>query len=229
MLGIWLNAADGSGDRHLDAKRRARSRRDSLLRLGRRFFSHRFDSRGRERWAVLAAHRSAQGDPGGCACVHGRLRSERIGLSGISEFLIGRVLQGMGAGWIVGFCYVAIEASFPERLWPRVFAGAAAAWGVASIVGPLIGGMRLRSGEPVARRVLDVRDPRSHLRGCQRSSAERERSERSQRRWLGGRWLCSRCPLRFIAAANVTHGAYASSWSLHRGGQLWRSSHGARG
>ncbi len=52
---------------------------------------------------------------------------------GVAEFLIGRTLQGAGAGWIVGFCYVAIEATFPERLWARLFAAAAGAWGIASV------------------------------------------------------------------------------------------------
>ena len=60
------------------------------------------------------------------------------GLS-VGGFLIGRVLQGAGAGWIVGFCYVAIEASFPEWLWARLFAAAAGVWGIASIAGPLVG------------------------------------------------------------------------------------------
>lgn len=62
------------------------------------------------------------------------------GLS-VAGFLTGRVLQGAGAGWIVGFCYVAIEASFPEWLWARLFAAAAGAWGIASIAGPLVGGV----------------------------------------------------------------------------------------
>jgi MFS family permease len=61
--------------------------------------------------------------------------------SGVGGFLIGRALQGAGAGWIVGFCYVAIEATFPERLWARLFAAAAGAWGIASVVGPLVGGV----------------------------------------------------------------------------------------
>jgi MFS family permease len=60
---------------------------------------------------------------------------------GIGGFLIGRALQGAGAGWIVGFCYVAIEATFPQRLWARLFAAAAGAWGIASVVGPLVGGV----------------------------------------------------------------------------------------
>jgi MFS family permease len=60
---------------------------------------------------------------------------------GIGGFLVGRALQGAGAGWIVGFCYVAIEATFPERLWARLFAAAAGAWGIASVAGPLVGGV----------------------------------------------------------------------------------------
>jgi MFS family permease len=60
---------------------------------------------------------------------------------GVAGFLIGRALQGAGAGWIVGFCYVAIEATFPERLWARLFAAAAGAWGIASVAGPLVGGV----------------------------------------------------------------------------------------
>jgi MFS family permease len=59
----------------------------------------------------------------------------------IGSFLVGRLLQGMGGGWVVGFCSVAIGLLFPDRLLPRVYASITGIWGVASLVGPLIGGI----------------------------------------------------------------------------------------
>ena len=56
-------------------------------------------------------------------------------------FLAGRVLQGAGAGFVAGLCYVAVRASFPERMWSSVFAVLSAVWGVATLLGPLVGGL----------------------------------------------------------------------------------------
>jgi MFS family permease len=59
----------------------------------------------------------------------------------IFTFLAGRVLQGVGGGWVVGLCTVAIGLLFANRLLPRVFAAISSVWGVAVIVGPMLGGL----------------------------------------------------------------------------------------
>lgn len=56
-------------------------------------------------------------------------------------FVIGRLIQGLGAGAIAALCYVAINSIFPQRLWVRVLSALAGAWGVATLLGPLIGGL----------------------------------------------------------------------------------------
>ncbi len=66
---------------------------------------------------------------------------------GIGTFLAGRVIQGIGSGWISGFAMVAIALLFPERHIARVFAGVAAIWGVATILGPLVGGIFAEAGD----------------------------------------------------------------------------------
>ena len=68
------------------------------------------------------------------------------GSPSIEVFLLGRILQGVGAGWVVGFCYVAIGMVFPERLWARMFGATAGVWGIASLLGPLIGGVFAGAG-----------------------------------------------------------------------------------
>jgi len=60
---------------------------------------------------------------------------------GMAAFLAGRLLQGAGAGWIVGLVYGAVNAGFPKALWTRVLAAVSGVWGVATLLGPLLGGL----------------------------------------------------------------------------------------
>ena len=59
----------------------------------------------------------------------------------IWPFLLGRLIQGLGAGFVVGLCYVAVRATFEERMWSNVFASLSGVWGVATLLGPLVGGL----------------------------------------------------------------------------------------
>ncbi|MDH6235199.1 MFS family permease [Mesorhizobium soli] len=64
----------------------------------------------------------------------------------IGVFLLGRLLQGIGCGWIAGFAMVAIAVLFPERHLARVFASVSGVWGIATVLGPLVGGLFAESG-----------------------------------------------------------------------------------
>ncbi|MFT4157809.1 MAG: MFS transporter [Microbacterium sp.] len=56
------------------------------------------------------------------------------------QFLVGRLVQGLGAGGQTVALYVVIARIYPQHLHGRVFAAFAAAWVVPSMIGPFLGG-----------------------------------------------------------------------------------------
>lgn len=54
--------------------------------------------------------------------------------------LLGRLVQGFGAGLLIAQSISMYRIVFPERLWPRVMAFNATIWGVGTLVGPALGG-----------------------------------------------------------------------------------------
>jgi MFS family permease len=65
----------------------------------------------------------------------------------VELFLWGRLVQGLGSGWISGFAMVAIALMFPERHLARVFASVSGVWGIATLLGPLVGGIMVETGD----------------------------------------------------------------------------------
>lgn len=60
--------------------------------------------------------------------------------------LIGRTLQGIGGGLLLGLSYSSIRIVFPERLWAKAMALVSSMWGVAALSGPAIGGVFADAG-----------------------------------------------------------------------------------
>lgn len=55
--------------------------------------------------------------------------------------LVGRALQGLGGGFLFALSYTMIYAVFEEHLWPRAMALISGMWGVATLLGPAVGGI----------------------------------------------------------------------------------------
>lgn len=55
--------------------------------------------------------------------------------------LIGRFIQGIGGGLLFALSYAMVNVIFEKRLWPRAMALISAMWGVATFIGPFIGGI----------------------------------------------------------------------------------------
>jgi MFS family permease len=55
--------------------------------------------------------------------------------------LAGRTVQGLGGGLLFALSYSMINIVLPERLWPRAMALTSAMWGVATLLGPAVGGV----------------------------------------------------------------------------------------
>jgi MFS family permease len=65
----------------------------------------------------------------------------------IGTMLLGRVLQGLGGGGLIALVYVAVQALFPERFWPRLLVVVSTIWGASALCGPLIGGAFAEAGQ----------------------------------------------------------------------------------
>ncbi|WP_439272397.1 MFS transporter [Pseudochrobactrum sp. HB0163] len=61
--------------------------------------------------------------------------------------LAGRFIQGLGGGFMLALSYAMIRIVFPESLWPRAMALISGMWGVATLVGPAIGGVFAEIGQ----------------------------------------------------------------------------------
>lgn len=55
--------------------------------------------------------------------------------------LAGRLIQGLGGGFLFALSYAMIRLVFSEALWPRAMALVSGMWGVATLIGPAVGGI----------------------------------------------------------------------------------------
>lgn len=55
--------------------------------------------------------------------------------------LAGRFVQGFGAGLLIATTYAMIRIVFPQHLWSRAMALNSVVWGIATLLGPAVGGI----------------------------------------------------------------------------------------
>ncbi len=60
--------------------------------------------------------------------------------------LAGRLVQGLGAGLLSALCFTMVRTLFPARLWPRALSVVSIAWGMATLLGPAVGGVFAQYG-----------------------------------------------------------------------------------
>ena len=66
----------------------------------------------------------------GCALAHS-----------MAWMLTGRSIQGLGGGFMLGLSYSAVRIVFHEKLWARAMVLISSMWGIATLIGPTIGGI----------------------------------------------------------------------------------------
>ncbi len=60
--------------------------------------------------------------------------------------LVGRFVQGLGAGTLSALSFTMVRTLFPARLWPRALSVVSIAWGFATLIGPAVGGVYAQFG-----------------------------------------------------------------------------------
>jgi MFS family permease len=137
-LGIWLNAADSLVTTTI------------MPSVGRQLGGYAYFSWATAGYMVgailsgaTAAGLSARLGLRRAMVAAGLLTATGCALSAVAPDMIalvaGRLVQGLGAGWIVGACYAALGSIFPARHLARIFGMMTAVWGVATVLGPLVG------------------------------------------------------------------------------------------
>ena len=64
----------------------------------------------------------------------------------IAVLLLARMLQGLGSGLLVAIAYSMVSELYVDVLRPRVLSAISGMWGVAALLGPMVGGMFAASG-----------------------------------------------------------------------------------
>ncbi|WP_448952492.1 MFS transporter [Labrys neptuniae] len=89
----------------------------------------------------LLASRGPRGAYGGAAVLFGLGTLGCALAPDMTVMLVGRSVQGLGGGFLFALSYGMVRIVFPEVLWPRAMGLISGMWGIATLVGPAIGGI----------------------------------------------------------------------------------------